>query len=98
MEEIVVWGVCPIGIHVDVESGSVTRCVVIDEELEYPDSIDSPVTKGDLAVSTAGYVSPWGSIDATDTEAIAAAREASVKALEIARSPDVEFPAWEFGY
>lgn len=96
MAELVVWGSVPVGIHVDTESGDVTRIVVIDEELKYPDDIDTPLVEGDLAVATDGYQTPWGG--PLDESGYAVAREDARKALEIARAENTEFPAWQFGY
>ncbi len=98
MSEIVVWGTCPVAIHVDTEENRVTRVVVIDESLRYPENIDAPVEDGELAVSTDAYQAPWGALDITDKESVEALREQSRKALEFARSDSGEWPAWEFGY
>lgn len=96
MTEIVVWGAVPVGIHVDTESGEVTRVVVIDEDLAYPKDIHSPLT-GELAVSTNGYLPVWDR-EAPEPEFAAQCAEAR-KALEIAEGEAKEpWPAWEFGY
>lgn len=97
MTEIVVWGACPVGIHVETETGEVTRVVIIDEGLIYPKNIDTPVLPGDLAVTTPGYGVPWLDLRSTSKEITAARREAT-KALEIARGDSGVWPAWEFGY
>lgn len=96
MSEIVVWGVVPVGIHVDTETNEVKRVVVIDEDLRYPQGIDTPVMEGDLAVSNDGYQQPWGACE-TDAD-VEAAREKAAEALEFARGDSGIWPAWEFGY
>ncbi len=96
MSEIVVWGVCPVGIHVDMEHGEVTRVVVIDEELRYPEDIDTPVMADDFAVATPEYTKPWPDNSRPIAEIVAARYEAR-QALEIAKA-NSEWPAWQFGY
>ncbi len=98
MREIVVWGACPVAIHVDTETNEVTRVVVIDEELRYPKDIDTPVMEGDLAVSDAIYAPAWPDLGHTSKE-IVAARKKATKALAIAIGPAEDgWPVWEFGY
>jgi len=99
MSEIVVWGECPVGIHVDTETGRVTRVVVLDENLRYPEDIDTPLEDGELAVSTEGYQAPWGALDVRDLKGVERVREDARRALAIAREGgDEPWPAWQFGY
>lgn len=89
--DIVVWGIVPVAMHVNAETGQVDRVVVIDESLVYPADAETPAPGQDLAVAYTDYT-PIGPEDA----------ERAARAVEIAKGDGVmvgpDWPSWGFGY
>lgn len=85
--EAVVWCTVPVAVHVDTDENRITRVVIIDEALTYPENIGTPAPgAGFFAVADETY----GPLpEGTDEEA--------KRALELARG-DSEWPSWSFGY